>query len=188
MNIGLIKIATAVLCALLLIFGTRTAIEIAAEHPEAELAGYNLPAPAAAPPAANEPAPGGAAAPAAFSFAKVAELLPNANAENGAGIFKKCTACHSAEKGGATQVGPNLWGVVGRKIANMEGFDYSDALKGKGGEWTFENLATFVHNPKAFAPGTKMIFPGIGDAAQLSDLVSYLRTLADTPAPLPPGP
>lgn len=180
------KIAAAVLCALLLIFGSKVAIEMGLfEHEGVDQAGYKLPIPE---PAAAAPAESGAAPPAGFDFASVAALLPKANAENGAGIFKKCGACHTGESGGANKLGPNLWGVVGRKIASKEGFGYSEAIKGKGGEWTYENLAAFIHNPKAFAPGTKMIFAGVPDSAQLADLLAYLRTLSDSPAPLPGAP
>ena len=64
-------------------------------------------------------------------------------------------------EGGPNKVGPNLWGVVGRPKASHEGFNYSDAMKAKGGNWTPEDLASFVHGPKTFVPGTKMLFPGI---------------------------
>jgi len=183
-TIELMKIVTPVLCAFLLMFGSRTAIELSvAEHPGAAETGYKLPEPAAEPkPAAGDapPAAGG------FSAAAVLGLLPKASAENGKSNFSKCQACHNIDKGGANAVGPNLWSVVGRKIAGHQGFAYSDGLKAKGGDWTFENLANFLHNPKAFAPGTKMTFAGIPDAAQLADVLAYLRGQADSPAPMPP--
>jgi cytochrome c len=181
------KIAAAVLCALLVIFGTRTALEIAeTSHKKAEAAGYALPAPAAAPTTLAADATGTApAAPAGFSFDAVKPLLAAASLENGQAIFKKCSACHAPEKGGANKVGPALWGIVGRKIGGQDGFQYSQALSGKGGEWTYENLALFAHNPKAFATGTKMVFAGISDNQQIADLLTYLRSLSDEPAPLP---
>jgi cytochrome c len=58
-------------------------------------------------------------------------------------------------------------------------------MKAKGGEWTFVDLAGFVHGPKTWLPGTKMIFPGVSDPGELADLLAYVRTLADSPAPLP---
>lgn len=184
-SIDLTKFAAAALCALLLIVAPKAAIEMAGGHGGAEPVGYTLPAGSA--PATNETG-GGTPAAGGFSFARVADLIPKASAENGAAIFKKCAACHTAEKGAANKVGPNLWGVAGRKMASAAGFTYSDTLKSKGGEWTFENLASFVHSPKAFVPGTKMVFPGVTDPAQLADLLAYVRTLADAPAPLPAAP
>ncbi|HUJ36875.1 MAG TPA: cytochrome c family protein, partial [Hyphomicrobium sp.] len=85
--------------------------------------------------------------------------------------------CHDGTSGGPNKVGPNLWGVVGRPKASHEGFNYSDAMKAKGGNWTPEDLAQFVHSPKTFVPGTKMLFPGIADQGELADLLAYLNTL-----------
>jgi cytochrome c len=185
------KIAGAVLCALLVIVGFRTAIEIAHVDKTPEKPGYTLPALAAAPaagehaaavaPAAGAPAApaGGAAAPAAAAFdpAEAAKAAATGNARGGAAIFIKCQGCHSGEQGGPNKVGPSLWGVVGRPKASHEGFNYSDAMKAKGGNWTLEDIAAFVHGPKTFVPGTKMLFPGIADPGDLGDLLAYLGTL-----------
>lgn len=183
------KIAGAVLSALLVIVGFRTALEIARMDRAPEKPGYVLPMPEAAPAAgehapAAAPAPGaapagGAGAPAAAAFdpAEVAKAAATGNAQGGAAIFNKCQACHSGEPGGPNKVGPNLAGVVGRPKASHEGFNYSDAMKAKGGNWTLEDLASFIHNPKAFVPGTKMLFPGITDPGDLGDLLAYLGTL-----------
>lgn len=175
------KIVGSVLAALLLIFGTPTLLDIAkGGHGQPAKAGFTLPAPKEQPGAAAAAAP----AAAAFSFAKVAELMPKANADNGQATFKKCTACHTPEKGGANRVGPNLFGVIGRKAGSKEGFAYSDGMKAKG-EWSFEQLAAFINNPKGWLPSTKMVFAGISDPAELADLLAYIRTLSDSPAPLP---
>src|SRR5262245_8136910 len=112
-------------------------------------------------------------------------LLAEANPEKGASEAKKCAACHSEEKGGAIKIGPPLWGVVGRDIASVAGFEYSEALHSKEGQWTFENLFEFIHGPKAWAPGTKMTFAGIKSPEDRADLLVYLRTLSDQPVPLP---
>jgi cytochrome c2 len=112
-------------------------------------------------------------------------LLAKANPEKGASEAKKCAACHSEEKGGAIKIGPPLWGVVGRDIASVEGFEYSEALRSKEGQWTFENIFEFIHGPKAWAPGTKMTFAGIKSPEDRADLLVYLRTLSDQPVPLP---
>jgi cytochrome c len=173
------KIAGAVLAALLLIFGGRTFFEIAEGHHKLEKAVYTLPM----------PKEGGAAAPGTaaptFEFAKVAELLPKASVENGQDAFRKCTACHTADKGGPNRVGPNLFGIVGRDVGKHEGFAFSSAMSSHGGKWTFEDLAKYLHDPREAVPGNKMAFAGVKDNAELADLLAYLRTLSDNPQPLP---
>jgi cytochrome c len=146
--------------------------------------------PAAAAPAGDKKAEGekAAAAPAAAApageGAEILALLSKASAENGKAEFKICSACH-AVVAGKNAVGPSLWGVVNRKKAGIEGFAYSEALKAKGGEWTFANLSAFLKNPKGYVAGTKMAFAGIKDPAKEADIIAYLATLADTPVPLP---
>ena len=135
-----------------------------------------LPTPEAAP-AAGGAAPAACPGSSGFDATAVAQAAAAGNAEAGAAIFKKCTACHSAETGGPNKVGPNLAGVVGRPKASHAGFGYSDAMKAKGGNWTLDDLASFIHSPKTFVPGTKMLFPGIADAGELGDLLAYLNTL-----------
>ena len=115
-------------------------------------------------------------------------LLAAASPEEGAGEAKKCAACHSFEQGGAAKIGPPLWGVVGRDIASVAGFAYSDALLEQEGTWTFDALNDFVSNPKGFAPGTKMAFAGIKDPEDRADVLVYLRSLAENPVPLPEAP
>lgn len=129
---------------------------------------------------------GGAAAPAAVP---VAQLLASANAEAGAAVFKKCTACHSIEKGGPNKVGPDLWGVVNRPIASHEGFAYSGGMKefSEGGKvvWDFEHLNHFLAGPKAYIKGTAMGFAGIKKDDERANLLAYLNSQSDSPAPLP---
>ena len=113
-------------------------------------------------------------------------LLASASVEDGEKSAKKCTSCHSFDKGGANKVGPNLYGVVNRPIASHEGFSYSAALTEKSSEaWDYEHLNAFLASPKTYAPGTKMSFAGIGKDGERADLIAYLRSLADEPAPLP---
>jgi cytochrome c len=112
-------------------------------------------------------------------------LLAAASPEAGAEEARKCQACHSFEQGGAAKIGPPLWGVVGRGVASVEGFSYSDSLLEKGGQWTFDSLNAFLTNPKGFAPGTKMAFAGVKDPEERADVLVYLRSLAESPVPLP---
>jgi len=133
---------------------------------------------------AQEPTEGGPAAPAAAEK-PIADLLAQADPKKGEAIFKKCQACHSGEKGGPNKVGPNLYGVVGRPVASHEGFNYSAGMKAHGGNWTYEALDAFVHNPKQATPGTIMAFAGLAGAQDRADLLVYLRTLSDSPVPLP---
>jgi cytochrome c len=174
------KIAGAVLTAALLIFGAKTFAEIAGKEPRATEPGYKLPVTAAA--------AGGGAAAAAFDFKVVAEGLKKAstnNVEAGKDVFKKCAACHTPNKGGENKVGPNIYGLIGRKLGSHAGFAYSDAVKSKGGEWTYASLAAYLNNPRDYIPGNKMAFAGLSDTQDLVDVIAYMRTLADSPAPLP---
>ena len=115
----------------------------------------------------------------------VAGLLAAASAESGKKLTKKCTACHSLKKGGKNKIGPALWDVVGRDKASVAGFKYSAALKGLGGDWSYEDLNKFVFKPKVFAKGTKMVFAGFKKATDRANLIAYLRSLSDSPKPLP---
>lgn len=206
------KMAGAVLAALLLIVATNVIVTAkTASSPNQPVAGYKLPtdtataeAPAGeAKPAETAEAPAAAAKDVAAAPAKdaaapapagggfdakaVVAMLASAKAEDGAAKFKACAACHQVKKDAPSAVAPNLWGIVNRPKAAQADFaaKYSEAMKAKGGEWTYENLALFLHKPKDYVPGTKMVYNGIKDPAEIASVVAYLRTLADAPAPLP---
>jgi cytochrome c len=145
--------------------------------PQPKTAGYDLPA-------ASEAAAGGAqAAPA--PQVPIAQLLASADPKKGQALTKPCQTCHNFDKGAGAKVGPHLWGVVGRPKASVEGFNYSAALKKLGGNWTFEDLNTFITSPAKDAPGTKMAFGGEKDPKKRADIIAYLDTLSDNPVPLP---
>lgn len=135
--------------------------------------------------AVQEQQPQGGAAPAASTEVPIASLLPTASADRGAQVAKQCQACHNFQEGQGAKVGPNLYGVVGRAIASVPGFNYSAALKGMGGTWTFDALNTWLLKPSADAPGTAMTFAGISNEKQRADIIAYLDTLSPNPVPLP---
>jgi cytochrome c len=112
-------------------------------------------------------------------------LLAKASVEKGQATARQCQACHTFDKGGPNRVGPNLWNVVNRARASESGFNYSTAMKGKGGNWSFDELNKFLANPRSYIPGTAMTFAGLSRAEQRADVIDYLHTLADNPVPLP---
>jgi len=95
----------------------------------------------------------------------------------GAGVFKRCAVCHTADKGGGDGLGPNLFGVVGRKAASRPGFAYSGPLQKAGIVWNEANLTKWVASPARMVPGTKMAFAGITSKKQQADVVAYLQGL-----------
>ena len=181
----LTKIAGGVLLALLVIFLPKSLIDLSRQghhHAADSKAGYALPV-------AEASAPAGEAAPAAAAFdpAAIVAKLATAKPEDAQGTFKKCLACHTADATSGNKAGPNLWNIVGRDHAGKEDFTaYSDAMKAKKGTpWGYAELAAFIHAPKAAVPGTKMLFAGVADPDELANLIAYIRTLSDSPQPLP---
>ncbi len=117
----------------------------------------------------------------------IATLLASADVAKGAEVFKKCAACHTVNQGGANGIGPNLWGVIGKKHGHLPGFAYSSALTGVPGNWDFEAMNSWLTSPRKYAPGTKMTFAGLGSAEDRANVIAYLNSQGSN-LPLPAAP
>lgn len=116
----------------------------------------------------------------------IAPLLAKADVAAGESTSKKlCSQCHTFIEGGKNGVGPNLYDSVGAAHGHVAGFNYSTALKGKTGPWTFDELNTWLFKPNAYAAGTRMAFAGLKDDQSRANVIAYLRTLSKAPVPLP---
>lgn len=127
-------------------------------------------------------------APAADADAEkpIAFYLASANVAKGESQFKKCTACHTIDKGGASGIGPNLYGIVGAAHAHQAGFAYSDAMQATADKsWDWDSLSAWILNPKQYIPGNKMSFAGIKKPSDRADLIAYMNEQADSALPLP---
>ena len=111
-----------------------------------------------------------------------------ADAVKGEAVFKKCAACHNADPGGANALGPALHGVMGGAIAGKPGFAYSDALKGVGGNWGWDNMSAWLANPKKFAAGNKMTFAGLSNPEERANVIAFLNSRSGSPLPVPAAP
>lgn len=173
------KVAGAVLGTALLVMALSIGSDIVFHQPVPEKAGFVIDVPKEGtggntPPPVVEP---------------IAVRLAKADPKAGANTAKACLACHTLQKGEPAKIGPNLWGVVGGPNAHMPGFGYSEALekrKAEGKTWTFEELDLFLTDPKGHIPGVAMNFGGIKDPQARANVIDYLRTLSDSPLPLPP--
>ncbi len=133
----------------------------------------------------KEEQPKAGAGQAAPAEVPIENLLASASVDRGAQTAKQCQICHNLQEGQGPKVGPDLYGVVGRQVASVAGFNYSAPLKAKGGTWTFEALNKWLTKPSADVPGTAMTFAGIANEKQRADLIAYLNTLSAKPLPLP---
>ncbi|WP_193185820.1 c-type cytochrome [Nisaea sediminum] len=174
------KIAAGVLCGGLLLMGVGKLAGVLVHPHDLEENAYPIEVTGGEATASAEPA-----GPAPIE--PILGMLASADPAAGEKTAKKCAACHSFDKGGPNKVGPNLWNVVNADKGHLADFAYSDAIKSSGEtpNWTYTSLNKFLKKPKDYAPGTKMNFAGIKKAEDRADLVAYLRSLADSPAPLP---
>ena len=173
------KIIGAVLGTAIFIFVVRLVAEKIYEPEKPEKPGYVVEG------VVETPAGGGAAATAEEAMPDWGTVLPAADVAAGKTISTKCEQCHDLSKGGPNKIGPNLFGVVDRPRATHEGFSYSSAMKGKPGNWTYDELFKFVKAPGVDIPGTKMSFAGLRSDKDRINLIAYLRTNADSPSAIP---
>ena len=127
------------------------------------------------------------AGPAAADDHSLVERLAAASLENGEKLSKRCHACHTIAQGGAHGSGPNLWGVVGRPVASAEAFNYSDALRAEGGDWTPDRIDAFLTDPHETVEGTRMPFRGLEQPQARADLIAYLNQNSSHPLDLAAG-
>jgi len=174
------KVIGALLAVVFVVFSVSIVSDTIFASHAPEMPGYAIEVP-------EEPA--GGAAVAEEAGPSIVELLATADAAAGESAFRPCAACHTNDKGGANRVGPNLWDVVNRPIASHEGFSYSAGMRdfSQGGSvaWDYDHLSEFLKAPRSYVQGTTMAFAGIRNPQQEANLIAYLRTLSDNPAPLP---
>jgi cytochrome c len=174
------KIIGAVLGTAIFIFVVRLVAEAVYEPEKPAKPGYTVEG------VVETPAGGGAAsAPVAEVVPDFGTVLPTADVADGKSISTRCEQCHDISKGGPNKIGPELWNVIGRARATNPGFSYSSAMKAKGGTWTYDELFQFLHSPGVYIPGTKMSFAGLRSEKERIDLIAFLRTQEDSPAPIP---
>lgn len=173
------KIIGAVLGTVLFIFVVRMVAEHIYEPEHPAKPGYVVEG------VADEPAAGAAAVPVAAVAPDWGTVLPTADIAAGQATTAKCAACHDFTKGGANKIGPGLFGVVDNARATHPGYAYSAAMKGKPGNWTYDELDLFLKAPAVDIPGTKMSFAGIRSEKERINLIAYLRSNDDSQAPIP---
>lgn len=115
-------------------------------------------------------------------------LLAGADLSAGERVARRCASCHTFEEGGADGTGPHLWGVIGRAVAAVDGFNYSAAMQeySQGGtEWLYQNMYDYLESPRSYVPGTAMSFAGLRDQQDRINIIAYMRLLSNDPQPLP---
>ncbi len=172
------KIAAAILLAGLIAMVAGTVTEELYKEEPGEKRGYTVEGIATA-----------SASPAEATEEKPVDITPylaKADPAAGAQLIGRCMTCHTFEKGKPNGVGPNQYGLVGRKVASADGYTYSDAMKAKGGSWGFQELSEFLTSPQKAVPGTRMAFAGLKKPEDRAALLVYInKTFSDKPLPIP---
>ena len=161
------KIAGAVLGTLIFVFVIRLVAEAVYEPEKPAKPGYVVEG------VVESPAGGAPAAPVEEAMPDWGTVLPAADVAAGKATSAKCEACHDVSSAKAVKIGPPLYGVVGRARASAAGFDYSSAMKTKGGDWSYDELFKFIKSPQAYIAGTKMSFAGVSRAQDRIDLIAF---------------
>jgi len=114
------------------------------------------------------------------------ELIRKTKPEDGEMLFmRKCSSCHDHEQDGGHGKGPHLWNVMGRQAGTIEGFGFSEAMKGSGHTWGYATLNYYLTRTDRAVPGLAMEFRGLRREKDRAKLIGFLRTLNDNPPPLP---
>ena len=111
-------------------------------------------------------------------------IFASTSAEEGAKVFKQCSACHSIAEGGKNKIGPALWGVLGRQVGSLPDYKYSKAMAAHGEKWTFEEMNGFLLKPKDWIKGTKMSFAGLKNAKDRAAVILYMNENSSNPLPI----
>ena len=196
------KIAGAILGAALFVMLARFSAEALfqvepPEHPGYIVEGLEESAPplaqtaragrAPTPEPAPAPEPVAPASPLEANLPDFARAIASASLNNGQMIAERCAPCHNWEDGGGNLIGPNLFAIVGSAKAGVEGFNYSLAFQTLGGDWSDAELFAFLEQPSIFSPGTFMAFAGLVGEQDRLDLIAYMRSWSNSPAPLAPA-
>ena len=104
-------------------------------------------------------------------------VLAAGDATKGQALFVRCQVCHTAQKSAPNRIGPNLFGVVGRKAGTLPSYAYSSAMTKSGIVWGADTLPHYLMGPSNVVPGTKMTFAGLSNQQQADDMAAYLATL-----------
>lgn len=116
----------------------------------------------------------------------ISSLLAVADAAAGKKVANKCISCHTFDKGSPNKVGPNLYGILGKRMARVDGFLYSSAMKSRSEDtWDYKNIFSWLNSPKKFIPGNRMAFGGVSSNKDIADLVAFLRSQHDNPPSVP---